>query len=350
MWSPTSPLRRPPLPAGTRRRGGQGRSPVERVPQSSLGHRHHDPSRRARRRPVGRHLASRLALRSRPAADFWRPDPTAACCAIWAATSWTRRCGCSDRRGGYRRTWTGSSFQKDAPTPASSSPSRMPVVRIRTSPRASSIGSNPENCGVFGSLGSYVSSQSDVQAQAIFAGARPLDDLRSWGYEVAGTLGHDFDRRWRPPGALGAGLVRGLLHRLRRRRRRRRPSAGPGGRSGRHPGGSGCRPDQCRGGHHRRDLCDTASWVDRRMVALKPFCPLCCRVGWILRKTQPARPTDRTPPAIRSTGSCDPWVLRATCAPIRETAPRARCRRPFPGSGVRGRFRRRCSRASAGRG
>lgn len=37
---------------------------------------------------------------------------------------------------------------------------------------------------LFGSLGSYVSSQSDVQAQAIFAGARPLDDLHSWGYEV----------------------------------------------------------------------------------------------------------------------------------------------------------------------
>ncbi len=44
---------------------------------------------------------------------------------------------------------------------------------------------------VFGSLGSYVSSQSDVQAQAIFAGARPVDDLSAWGYEVEerwGTL------------------------------------------------------------------------------------------------------------------------------------------------------------------
>jgi predicted dehydrogenase len=37
---------------------------------------------------------------------------------------------------------------------------------------------------VFGSLGSYVSSQSDVQAQAIFAGLRPVDDLRNWGHEV----------------------------------------------------------------------------------------------------------------------------------------------------------------------
>ena len=44
---------------------------------------------------------------------------------------------------------------------------------------------------VFGSLGSYVSSQSDVQAQAIFAGSRPVDNLSAWGYEVEerwGTL------------------------------------------------------------------------------------------------------------------------------------------------------------------
>jgi predicted dehydrogenase len=44
---------------------------------------------------------------------------------------------------------------------------------------------------VFGSGGSYVSSQSDVQAQAIFAGRRPIDDPTGWGYEVPerwGTL------------------------------------------------------------------------------------------------------------------------------------------------------------------
>jgi predicted dehydrogenase len=44
---------------------------------------------------------------------------------------------------------------------------------------------------VFGSLGSYVSSQTDVQAQAIFAGKRPVDDLAGWGYEAPerwGTL------------------------------------------------------------------------------------------------------------------------------------------------------------------
>jgi predicted dehydrogenase len=44
---------------------------------------------------------------------------------------------------------------------------------------------------VLGSLGSYVSSQSDVQAQAVFAGLRPVDNPLAWGYEVPerwGTL------------------------------------------------------------------------------------------------------------------------------------------------------------------
>lgn len=43
----------------------------------------------------------------------------------------------------------------------------------------------------YGEEGSYVSSGTDVQAQAIFAGKRPLDDLEAWGYEAPelwGTL------------------------------------------------------------------------------------------------------------------------------------------------------------------
>lgn len=35
----------------------------------------------------------------------------------------------------------------------------------------------------YGEAGSYVSSATDVQAQAIFAGRRPVDDLAGWGYE-----------------------------------------------------------------------------------------------------------------------------------------------------------------------
>lgn len=35
----------------------------------------------------------------------------------------------------------------------------------------------------YGSLGSYTSRGTDAQAQAIFAGKRPIDDLAGWGYE-----------------------------------------------------------------------------------------------------------------------------------------------------------------------
>jgi predicted dehydrogenase len=35
----------------------------------------------------------------------------------------------------------------------------------------------------YGSAGAYVSHSTDVQAQAIFAGKRPVQDLAAWGYE-----------------------------------------------------------------------------------------------------------------------------------------------------------------------
>lgn len=41
----------------------------------------------------------------------------------------------------------------------------------------------------YGEAGSYVSSGSDVQAQAIFAGRRPVDDLAGWGCEPAENWG-----------------------------------------------------------------------------------------------------------------------------------------------------------------
>jgi predicted dehydrogenase len=59
---------------------------------------------------------------------------------------------------------------------------------------------------LFGSEGSYVSTQTDVQAQAVFAGRRPLDDLDGWGYEIAerwGTLS-TADGSRRVPSAQGA--------------------------------------------------------------------------------------------------------------------------------------------------
>lgn len=42
---------------------------------------------------------------------------------------------------------------------------------------------------VYGDLGSYVSQTTDVQAQAIFAGKRPADDLAAWGYEPESAWG-----------------------------------------------------------------------------------------------------------------------------------------------------------------
>ena len=41
----------------------------------------------------------------------------------------------------------------------------------------------------YGEAGSYVSSGTDVQAQAIFAGRRPVDDLAGWGYESEARRG-----------------------------------------------------------------------------------------------------------------------------------------------------------------
>lgn len=41
----------------------------------------------------------------------------------------------------------------------------------------------------YGEAGSYVSSGTDVQAQALFAGVRPADDLAGWGYEKPALWG-----------------------------------------------------------------------------------------------------------------------------------------------------------------
>ena len=41
----------------------------------------------------------------------------------------------------------------------------------------------------YGDLGAYVSSTTDVQAQDIFAGKRPADDLTAWGYEPKANWG-----------------------------------------------------------------------------------------------------------------------------------------------------------------
>ncbi|WP_138469522.1 Gfo/Idh/MocA family protein [Poseidonocella sp. HB161398] len=50
---------------------------------------------------------------------------------------------------------------------------------------------NQRELRIYGSGGSYVANGTDVQAQAIFAGKRPADDLEGWGYDAEehwGTL------------------------------------------------------------------------------------------------------------------------------------------------------------------
>ncbi len=42
---------------------------------------------------------------------------------------------------------------------------------------------------VYGENGSYISSTTDIQAQDIFAGRRPADDLEGWGYEPEANWG-----------------------------------------------------------------------------------------------------------------------------------------------------------------
>ena len=42
---------------------------------------------------------------------------------------------------------------------------------------------NTRELRAYGSAGSYVAAGTDVQAQAIFAGKRPLNDLEGWGYD-----------------------------------------------------------------------------------------------------------------------------------------------------------------------
>ena len=59
---------------------------------------------------------------------------------------------------------------------------------------------------VLGSRGSYVSEQTDVQAIAVFAGKRPVDDPGTWGYEVEERWGTLFteDGAARVPSERGA--------------------------------------------------------------------------------------------------------------------------------------------------
>ena len=96
----------------------------------------------------------------------------------------------------------------------------------------------------YGSAGSYVAHGTDVQAQAVFAGRRPVDEGDAWGYDAPEHWGTLHTAAGSGAGAVRTGRLPGLLHPVRRRaaRRRRLPGARRAGRA--HPRGAGRRPDQ----------------------------------------------------------------------------------------------------------
>ena len=87
----------------------------------------------------------------------------------------------------------------------------------------------------YGSAGSYRSLGTDVQAQAIFAGLRPADDLAGWGYELPDRWGVLATAEGDEPVPSEQGRHHDLYTRLRRGHPRRRTPAGPGHGGGPHP-------------------------------------------------------------------------------------------------------------------
>ena len=80
----------------------------------------------------------------------------------------------------------------------------------------------------YGSEGSYQSLGTDVQAQAIFAGRRPVENPEEWGYEEPGRWGLLSTASGDGLGAVRAGPLPRPLHGLRRRHPRRGAPARPG--------------------------------------------------------------------------------------------------------------------------
>jgi hypothetical protein len=59
----------------------------------------------------------------------------------------------------------------------------------------------------YATLGAYASSTTDVQAQDIFAGKRPAQDLTAWGCEPRRTGARFILRRVRPPSPLNRAAI-----------------------------------------------------------------------------------------------------------------------------------------------
>ena len=141
-----------------------------------------------------RALAGRVPVRPRRRRD---PGgrPQAGCSATSAATSSTRRSGCWARPGASTPSSNGSTCPRAAPTAASPCPSPTPAA---STPASSSTKINhleDRELRAYGSAGGYVAQGTDVQAQAIFAGLRPVDLGPKLGLRRPGALGHAAHRR-----------------------------------------------------------------------------------------------------------------------------------------------------------
>ena len=75
----------------------------------------------------------------------------------------------------------------DACVPASTSSTPRACARTVESSKANHL--EARELRAYGSEGSYRALGTDVQAQAIFAGRRPVDDLEEWGYEEPARWG-----------------------------------------------------------------------------------------------------------------------------------------------------------------
>ena len=183
----------------------------------------------------------------------------------------------------------------------------------------------------YGSAGSYVAHSTDVQAQAVFAGRRPLDDGDAWGYEAPerwGTL-HTAAGSAKVPSEQGA--YQDSLHAVRRRGARggRVPGAGRAGRA--HHRGARRRTGQ-RGREPRGR--PVGSVIEPDHQAERPHLHIALRAARdqrLLRQVRRLRPSS-SPPS-RTTA---PWPSRATSSPPArpwspsQTSSRGRIRRGAP--------------------
>ncbi len=106
----------------------------------------------------------------------------------WAATSSTRWSGCWATYAASTPTcWLDL---PEGPTDAGFCLELEHTSGVRSHVEASKVNHiEARELRAYGSEGSYRALGTDVQAQAIFAGRRPVDDLEGWGYEEPGRWG-----------------------------------------------------------------------------------------------------------------------------------------------------------------